>query len=76
MYTWEVWQILRRNEKRGKGKRSLEKWSEPDSLPEVGLSHSSEEACESMWSEGDNKSAFSNGKTREIQEICKTWNMN
>ena len=40
-----------------KARTKFSKWSEADGLPEVGLSHSSEEAYESMWSEGGNKSA-------------------
>ncbi|GHV33668.1 hypothetical protein FACS1894187_02580 [Synergistales bacterium] len=52
------------------------KWSEPDGLPEVGLSHSSDEVCESTWSEGDNKSAFPKGKHAGHRRFFRTWNMN
>ena len=31
------------------------KWREPDGLSEVGLPHSSDETCESRWSEGGSK---------------------
>jgi len=42
----------------GSGKRSLVNGVRGEGLEAVGLSHSSEEARESAWSEGDNKATF------------------
>ena len=49
----------------------LENGGRAEDLPEVGLPHSSEESGESRWSEGGNKSAFLNKKTRVTLEVTR-----
>jgi len=46
---------LRQVSKGGKGKRVVKEEACPEGLSEVGSSHSSVEARESAWSEGDDK---------------------
>jgi len=48
----------------GKDKRSFVNGARPDGLSEVGSSHSSVEARESAWSEGDDKFAKTFNETR------------
>ena len=53
---------------RGRSRQDVENQACSDGLSEVGLSHSSDEAEETQWSEGDNKSAFAQGKAYRALE--------
>ena len=41
-------------------------------MSEVGSAHSSDEACESRWSKGADKSTITRGEARKTQEVYKS----
>lgn len=55
MHTWEVWHIP---PKSGRFEQSFVNGARNEDIPEVGLSHSSDENGESRRSEGGNKLTF------------------
>ena len=44
-----------------------------EGLAEVGSSHSSDEACESRWSEGDDNHSFLESETCRHTEATRVW---